>query len=96
MEVNDSPGIIYRRVSEATFADMIIDDFEEKLEHSKDYPLVCPISLHTFIVGQPLRLRQLRRAVEHIAQYRDQIWLTRPGEIARHVESLPEGVVEKP
>ena len=96
MEVNDSPGIIYRRVSEQTFADMIIDDFDEKLEQSKDYPIVCPISLHTFIVGQPLRLRRLRRAIEHIAAHRDQIWLTRPGEIAQHVANLPDGVVEKP
>ena len=96
MEVNDSPAIIYRRVTEQTFADLIIDDFEEKLEQSKDYPLVCPISLHTFIFGQPMRLRRLRKAVEHIAANRDNIWLTRPGEIARHVASLPEDIVPKP
>ncbi|WP_366654927.1 polysaccharide deacetylase family protein [Fodinicurvata sp. EGI_FJ10296] len=93
MEVNDSPAFIYRRVSEDTFSDMIVDDFDERLYQAGDYPLVCPIALHTFIVGQPLRLRRLRRALEHIARYRDRIWLTRPGAIAKHVSGLPAGTV---
>jgi hypothetical protein len=49
--------------------------------------------LHSFIVGQPYRLRQLRRVFEHILKRRDQIWLTHPRDIARHIESLPPGVV---
>ena len=36
---------------------------------------------------------RLRRAFEHIAGHRDAIWLTRPGDICAHIESLPEGVV---
>jgi len=35
----------------------------------------------------------LRRALEHIVKHRDSIWLTRPGEICAHIESLPRGVV---
>jgi hypothetical protein len=35
----------------------------------------------------------LRRAFEHILQYRDRIWLTRPGEICAHIERLPAGIV---
>ena len=42
-------------------------------------------------MGRPFRLRQLRRAFEHILRHRDRIWLTRPGEICAHVEKLPEG-----
>jgi allantoinase len=93
MEVNDSPAFIYRRVSEDHFAGMIVDQFDELLEQSRKQPLVCPISLHTFIVGQPFRLRRLRRALRHIADHAGEIWLTRPGQIAEHVESLPAGTV---
>jgi len=93
MEVNDSPAFIYRRVSEANFADMVVDDFDEKLDQASAAPLVCPIALHTFIAGQPFRLRRLRRALEHIAARRDRVWLTRPGEIARHVKGLPPGTL---
>lgn len=74
---------------------MIIDGFDEMLEQAeKDgHPVVCPISLHPFVVGRPYRMRALRRALEHILSFKDQIWLTRPGNICRHVENLPEGMV---
>lgn len=93
MEVNDSTAIIYRRTSDAEFADLIVESFDELLEQSQRQPLVFPLSLHTFIVGQPGRLRLLRKALEHIASHRDQVWFTRPGEIARHVAGLPAGTV---
>ena len=75
------------------YADAIIDNFDEMLEQSIKQPLVFPISLHTFVVGQPFRLRHLRRALKHIESYRDKIWITRPGDICRHIESLPAGIV---
>src|SRR5204862_175547 len=75
------------------FADMIVDQFDELLRQSARQPLVCPISLHPFVVGRPYRLPQLRRALEHVARHRDRVWLTRPGEICAHIESLPRGVV---
>jgi hypothetical protein len=31
--------------------------------------------------------------IEHIVKQRDKVWLTRAGDICRHVESLPPGVV---
>jgi hypothetical protein len=45
------------------------------------------------VTGRPYRIRQLRRAFQHILQHRDQIWLTRPRDICAHVESLPPGIV---
>jgi hypothetical protein len=30
----------------------------------------------------------LRRAIDHIRQARDSLWLTQPGAIARHFQSL--------
>ncbi len=93
MEVNDSTAIIYRRTSDAEFASLIVDTFDELLEQSRRQPLVFPLSLHTFIVGQPGRLRVLRKALEHIASHRDEVWFTRPREIAQHVAGLPAGTV---
>jgi len=93
MEVNDSTAIIYRRASDEDFTRMIIDNFEEMLEQSASQPLVTMISLHTFIVGQPLRLRALRRALTHIAQHREAVWFTHPARIAEHSASLPKGTI---
>ena len=72
---------------------MIVDQFDELLAQSARQPLVCPISLHPFVIGRPYRLRRLRRAFEHILAHRNRIWLTRPRDICAHVESLPTGVV---
>ena len=58
------------------------------LEQSAAQPLVMGIALHPYIVGQPHRLRHLRRALAHIATRRSDIWLTTAGEIAAHVKGL--------
>jgi hypothetical protein len=44
-------------------------------------------------MGRPYRIRQLRRALEHIARHRDRVWLTRPRDICAHIESPPKGTV---
>jgi peptidoglycan/xylan/chitin deacetylase (PgdA/CDA1 family) len=93
VELNDNRAIVLHKMTPAQFADAIIDNFDEMLEQSARQPLVFPISLHTFVVGQPFRLRQLRRALKHIVANREKIWLTRPGDICRHIESLPPGIV---
>jgi peptidoglycan/xylan/chitin deacetylase (PgdA/CDA1 family) len=83
-EVNDIPSIVARKDGAADFADMIIDNFDEMLEQSVHQPLVMGIALHPYLVGQPYRLRHLRRALAHIAVQRERIWLTRAGEIHRY------------
>ena len=93
IECNDTRGIVWYKYTGAQFADMLIDAFDEMLEQSRHQPLVCPISLHPFVVGRAYRLRPLRRAFEHIAAHRDDIWLTRPRDICAHVESLAPGIV---
>jgi peptidoglycan/xylan/chitin deacetylase (PgdA/CDA1 family) len=92
-EINDIPAIAVRRTDAATFAQMIIDNFDEMLEQSKRQPLVMGIALHAYIVGQPFRLRNLRRALEHIAQDREDVWITTAGAVAEHVMTLPRGTV---
>ena len=93
IEVNDTRGIVWYRHSSAEFADMIVDQFDEMLEQSRRQPLVCPISLHPFVTGRPYRIRQLRRAFQHILEHREEIWITRPRDICAHIEALPPGVV---
>ena len=83
-ELNDSAAIIGRHVSAAEFADMVIDQFDEMLEQSRETPLVMGIALHSMIAGQRFRLRQLRCAFAHLAKHREAVWLTTVGEIARH------------
>lgn len=92
IELNDQPLIIFRRNTAEEFADMIIDGFDEQLAYSAKHPLVFAVSLHTFIMGQPFRLRHLRRALEHLLRWRDEIWLARPRDIAAYYRNLPANV----
>lgn len=92
LELNDSTTIIGRQASARDFAEMIIDEFDEMLEASTTQPLVMSVVVHSFISGQPFRLRALTRALEHIAARHEQIWLTRPGDIAGWAEERMERV----
>ena len=87
-ELNDSAAIIGRQVDANEFATMIIDQFDEMLEQSRDTPLVMGISLHSMIAGQPFRIRALRRALQHICSHRDHCWLTTAGAIAGAAPAL--------
>ena len=51
------------------------------LEQWQGHRRVMGMGLHPYIIGQPFRLRQLRRALTHIADCRDRIWITRAGDI---------------
>jgi peptidoglycan/xylan/chitin deacetylase (PgdA/CDA1 family) len=92
-EANDIPSVVGRKDGAAQFADIVIDQFDEMRELSKARPLVMGVALHAYIVGQPHRLRHLKRALRHIAAHRDAIWLTTPGAIARHCAGLPARIV---
>lgn len=96
LELNDSTSIIGRGVGAAEFADMIIDEFDELLLAARDQPLVMSIVVHSFISGVPFRLRQLTRALEHIAQSSDAVWLTTPREIYRYFHAQASGASPAP
>jgi hypothetical protein len=93
VELNDSPAMVMRHHTGREFADMITDQFDEMLEQSAERPMVMTIILHPFILGQPHRLRPLRGALRHILGQRDNLWITRPGEMFDYVASLPEGLI---
>ena len=86
--------MVGRQMDGRDFADMIIDQFDEMLAQANHpvhpQPLVMGIALHPYLVGQPYRLRHLRRALRHINQARTngQVWMTTPGSIAQHMTAL--------
>jgi len=92
-DLNDSFECVSRRTPSQLYCDSLIDQFDELLEESARRPLVMSVVLHSFILGQPYRLRQFRKVIEHIVSHRDQVWLTTPGAICKHIESLPPGIV---
>jgi len=87
--------MLSRAQSTTDFRQMIVDQFETMLALSEKQPLVCGVSLHTFVVGQPFRLTQLRQALRHVLDHpgMEHVWITRPGDIAAHAAGLPKGIV---
>jgi len=90
-DLNDIPMIIGRQMDAKDFAQIVIDQFDEMLEQahapSEPHGLVMGIALHPYIVGQPYRLRHLRRALRHIVSHATitapgEVWITTPGAIA--------------
>jgi allantoinase len=92
-DLNDSLEVVTRRTSSQVLCENLIDQFDEMLAESARRPLVMGVVLHSFILGQPHRLRRFRSVVDHILKHRDRIWITRPGDICGFIESLPEDIV---
>lgn len=97
-ELNDIPMIVARQMDGKDFAQLVIDNADEMLEQARAQPLVMGVALHPYLVGQPYRLRHLRRALEHLAAARDrgEVWFTTPGAICAHVDALapaPDGAL---
>ena len=87
-DLNDSSTMIGRNVGARDFADMIVDQFDEMLRSSAETPQVMSVITHSFIIGQPFRLRALRRAIEHMKKSADAVWFTQPGAIASHIAAM--------
>ncbi len=88
-ELNDVPMIVARQMDGKDFAQMIVDQLDELLHQTRadEAPaLVMGIALHLYLIGQPYRLRHLRRALERVAAARDdgRVWMTTPGAIWQH------------
>lgn len=96
-ELNDIPMIMARQMDAGAFFDLVADQFQEMLSQSSRQPLVMGLALHPYIVGQPYRLRHLRRCLETLARARDagQIWWTTPGAICTHMQSIFDGRLEE-
>lgn len=91
-EANDIPAIVARKDGAEAFADLLVDDFEERRHQIRDgHPQVMGIALHPYIVGQPHRMRHLRRALSHIAARRAEVWIGTAGAIYDHAAALTPG-----
>ncbi|MCC6779958.1 MAG: polysaccharide deacetylase family protein [Hyphomicrobiales bacterium] len=95
IELNDIGQVVQRQHNARELADMIVDQFDEMVRQCEAQPLVCVVSLHTYIVGQPFRLGPLRRALEHIVRHpqRERVWFTRADAIADFCYGLPPGTI---
>jgi allantoinase len=58
LELNDAGQLIHRQHNTREFCDMIVDQFDEMVRQCIDHPLVCCVSLHPYLVGQPFRFRR--------------------------------------
>ncbi|MEW5421129.1 polysaccharide deacetylase family protein [Amorphus sp. 3PC139-8] len=89
IELNDSPSMVFRQEGARNFEAMIVDQFDEMLLQSRKRPLVFTIVLHSFVIGQPYRLRAFRRAMEHVLKRRDDLWITTLGGVAEYCKGQP-------
>jgi hypothetical protein len=53
------------------------------------------VSVHTYVFGQPYRLRRLRAALRHCMQHAHagRVWWTRPRDVARFCHTLAPGLI---
>lgn len=80
VECNDLPSLLTFGSSSEEFGKNLRDQFDVLYEEGARIPRVLPIALHTFIVGQPFRMKHLAAAFAHIVGH-DDVWLTTAGEI---------------
>lgn len=99
-EANDIPSVVARRDGAGAFAEIVSEDFEERLSQVRrdGRAQVMGIALHPYVVGQPYRLRALRRALARVADARARgaCWVCRAGDVYDAAAALPEGAVPGP
>ena len=83
IELNDQPAMIFRRDSPEKFFTHAIEQFDEMRRASEKYAQVFVVSLHSFIAGQPYRLKHLRRLLQHIKAHEAETWIAKPGGSSR-------------
>jgi allantoinase len=80
MEINDIPLFLRKGYTGEQYYRSVIDQFETLYADSKKQPRVMGIPLHPMIIGQPLRIKYLQRAVAHIKKH-DRVWFATGSEI---------------
>ena len=85
-ELNDSTTMIGRQMDARSFAVAIRDEAAELL--AGDHPVVMSVVLHSFISGQPWRLRPVAEALGEIAAT-EGVWCATPREIHAAVLADP-------
>jgi hypothetical protein len=76
--------IVARQMDASDFADMIVDNFGRDAGSERRAAAGDGHRLHPYLVGQPYRLRHLRRALKHLKAKGKKVWFTTPGAICAH------------
>jgi len=90
---NDISALHGAKMAPRAWVDTLFDALDGMLHLSRQRPLVFNLSLHPYLIGHAFRMQPFRRFLMHLASLRNDLWLTRPGDIARHVAALPKGTV---
>ena len=85
---NDITALHLARMTPRDWVRTLFDAFDGMLEMSARWPLVFNLSLHPYLIGHAFRLRPFQAFLAHLADHRDQVWITTPGEIARHTRQV--------
>jgi allantoinase len=80
MEINDIPLFIRKGYTGEQYFRSVVDQFDTLYADSAKQPRVMGIPLHPMIVGQPLRIKYLQRALAHIKKH-DRVWFATGSEI---------------
>jgi allantoinase len=80
MEINDIPLFIRKGYTGEQYFRSVVDQFDTLYADSAKQPRVMGIPLHPMIVGQPLRIKYLQRALAHIKKH-ERVWFATGGEI---------------
>jgi allantoinase len=87
MELSDTRMFARHGYTGAEYLDAIVDQFETLYSESHSIARVMGIPLHPFLVGQPLRIKYLQKAIAHM-KTRDRVWFATGSEIAEVYERV--------
>lgn len=85
---NDISALHGAKLSPRAWVETLFDAFDEMRAISRKRPLVFNLSLHPYLVGHAFRLRPFRKFLAHLAAHRNDVWIARPGDIARHASAM--------
>jgi hypothetical protein len=80
MEINDISLFIRKGYTGDQYLRSVIDQFETLYADSAKQPRVMGIPLHPMIIGQPLRIKYLQRALAEIKK-QERVWFATGSEI---------------
>lgn len=80
MEINDIPLFIRKGYTGEQYFRSVVDQFDTLYADSAKQPRVMGIPLHPMIVGQPLRIKYLQRALAHMKKH-ERVWFATGSEI---------------
>lgn len=66
------------------FAEYVCAAIDELLKEAQQTPRMLTIGLHTRIIGRPARICGLDAVLEHLDLRREQVWIAKREDIARH------------